>query len=177
MRDLSLDLGLSRITRFELPICRRLNHLESRALRRLFVLVSRLGDGWLWAAVVATLLVAGGETGAAVVVRLSVVALFGLPTYKLLKHGTARPRPYASGAGIELLAAPLDRFSFPSGHTLHAVGFTVVLAAAYPATAWIALPFTALVAASRVVLGLHYPSDVVAGALLGTLLALAALQL
>ena len=64
-----------------------------------------------------------------------------------------------------------------SGHTLHAVSFTVVALAWYP---WLALPlvpFTASVAVSRVVLGLHYPSDVLAALGLGSVLALASLWL
>jgi len=68
-------------------------------------------------------------------------------------------------------ATPLDRYSFPSGHTLHAVAFTVVATAHVPALAPILWPFAALVAASRVVLGLHYPTDVLAGALIGAALA------
>ena len=64
-------------------------------------------------------------------------------------------------------AKPLDQFSFPSGHTLHAVGFSVVAVAYFPVLIWLVLPFTLLVAASRVILGLHYPSDVLAGALVG----------
>jgi len=54
--------------------------------------------------------------------------------------------------------AKANRYSFPSGHTLHAI-------------AWMVMPFTFLVALSRVVLGLHYPSDVLAGALIGFSLA------
>ncbi|MEK7737966.1 MAG: phosphatase PAP2 family protein, partial [Pseudomonadota bacterium] len=63
------------------------------------------------------------------------------------------------------------RFSFPSGHTLHAVSFTLVASAAYPVLAPSLWLYTALVALSRPVLGLHYPSDVLAGAAIGALLA------
>jgi undecaprenyl-diphosphatase len=66
---------------------------------------------------------------------------------------------------------PLDHFSFPSGHTLHAMAFSLVALFYYPHLAWLLLPFTLLVALSRVVLGLHYPSDVMAGAALGVLIA------
>ncbi|HET7766673.1 MAG TPA: phosphatase PAP2 family protein, partial [Burkholderiales bacterium] len=64
---------------------------------------------------------------------------------------------------------------FPSGHTLHAVAFSMVAISFYPALAWLLVPFTLLVASSRVVLGLHYPSDVLAGAALGAIIALASL--
>jgi len=63
--------------------------------------------------------------------------------------------------------APLDEFSFPSGHTLHAVTFTIIALAYAPLLAPLLLPFALLVAASRVVLGLHYPSDVLAATLIG----------
>jgi undecaprenyl-diphosphatase len=71
------------------------------------------------------------------------------------------------------LVAPLDHYSFPSGHTLHAVSFTVVALHYYPQLAWVLVPFTLLVAGSRVFLGLHYPSDVAAAAAIGYLLAYA----
>lgn len=66
---------------------------------------------------------------------------------------------------------PLDRFSFPSGHTLHAVCFTLVACAHYPGLLLLLVPFTLLVAASRLILGLHWLSDVIAGAGIGGLMA------
>ena len=91
--------------------------------------------------------------------------------YKLLKRWTRRPRPFASDVRIRAWIAPLDEFSFPSGHTLHAVAFSIVAVAHYPLLAVVLLPFTACVALSRVVLGLHYPSDVLAAIGIGSTLA------
>jgi len=68
-------------------------------------------------------------------------------------------------------ARPLDQFSFPSGHTLHAVAFTTIAIAHYPQLAFLLIPFAFLVALSRMVLGLHYPSDVLAGAAIGAAIA------
>lgn len=88
---------------------------------------------------------------------------------------TAGTRAFDASHRWETAHAPLDRFSFPSGHTLHAVVFSLVATAYYPALGWLVWPFTALVALSRLVLGLHYVSDVLVGALLGASIALAGL--
>ncbi len=98
----------------------------------------------------------------------------GLVIYKLLKVKTVRPRPYQVHQVIVLGERPLDVFSFPSGHTLQAVLFTVTLGTYFPALLLIMLPFMALVALSRMVLGLHYPTDVLIGAGIGYGLALTA---
>ena len=65
----------------------------------------------------------------------------------------------------------LDEFSFPPGHTLHAIAFAIVFAWRFPALGGLFGAFAVLVALSRLVFGLHYPSDVIAGAIPGTLFA------
>lgn len=91
--------------------------------------------------------------------------------YRWLKAKTSRPRPYQVNRAITCNARPLDQFSFPSGHTLHAVAFTTIAIAYYPQLALLLIPFAFLVALSRMVLGLHYPSDVLAGAAIGAAIA------
>jgi undecaprenyl-diphosphatase len=95
------------------------------------------------------------------------VGALNLSIYKLLKPRIARPRPYVGCPGIRACARSLDEFSFPSGHVMHAVAFSVLIGAAYPSFIAVAWSFTLLVALSRVVLGLHYPSDVAFGAAIG----------
>ena len=72
---------------------------------------------------------------------------------------------------IRLGERPLDHFSFPSGHTLHAVMATTVLGYVAPLLLLLMLPFTLLVALSRMILGLHYTSDVAVGAMIGGMMA------
>ncbi len=158
----------SRIGTFDLYLCRKCNRIGSEPVVRFFAAVSRLGDGGLWYGLMTVLPIAYGPAALPGVAQMLAVGAAGLGVYRVLKARVARPRPYLASPGIRLLAAPLDRYSFPSGHTLHAVSFTLVASSHYPETAWLLAPFTGLVALSRVVLGLHYPSDVIAGAAVGT---------
>ena len=95
------------------------------------------------------------------------VGLVNLLIYKIVKRWIARPRPFRTCPGIRECARSLDEFSFPSGHTLHSVACSVILTAYYPVLGLIVWPLTLLIAVSRVVLGLHYPSDVIVGAFIG----------
>ncbi|PPE69791.1 phosphatase PAP2 family protein [Caldimonas thermodepolymerans] len=162
----------------ELSWTRRLHRgADFPALVLLLAVVSRLGDGLLWYAGMAVLPLVAGARGWACSLRMMVLGLLNLTIYLLLKRWASRPRPYVACQDIRACVRALDQFSFPSGHTLHAVAFSIVLIEYFPGTAWVLVPFTLLVALSRVVLGLHYPSDVLAGAGIGALMAFGVLAL
>lgn len=170
-----MNNGLSRrlLRTSESEWCLRANALCGRvATRRFFSLISRLGDGVFWYALMAGLVLLGGDQGIRAALHLAAIGLVSLALYKALKRWTRRPRPCASDLRIRAWVAPLDEFSFPSGHTLHAVAFTIVTLSYFPLLAWLLIPFAASVAVSRVVLGLHYPSDVLAATGIGSTLAL-----
>ncbi len=158
--------------------CLRANHWgQCKGARHFFAVISRLGDGGIWYGLMALLVVFDGWTGLAATAHLAATGVIALTLYKLLKRWTRRPRPFACDARIRAWVAPLDEFSFPSGHTLHAVAFSMVAIAHYPTLAALLIPFTASVAVSRVVLGLHYPSDVLAALGIGAALAAGSLWL
>ena len=138
-----------------------------RAVRTYFRAVSKLGDGAFWVALVLAMVMVDGWRGLDTAARMAVVGGVATLLYRRLKHWTKRPRPFAADARIQAWIPPLDEYSFPSGHTLHAVSFSVVACAAYPQLAWLLLPFTLSIALSRVVLGVHYPSDVLAATGIG----------
>ena len=142
-----------------------------RCLRAIFRTVSRLGDGAFWYVLMLALLVADGTAAIAPVLHMAAAGLAGTTLYRWLKAKISRPRPFQANGAITCNARPLDQFSFPSGHTLHAVAFTTIAIAYYPRLAFLLIPFTFLVALSRMVLGLHYPSDVLAGAAIGAAIA------
>ena len=167
----------ARLTDRELVWCLRFHQaVQQRWAVRLFAVVSRLGDGVFWYGLMAALLLTEGAAAIPVVSRMLLAGAVCLALYKWLKAKTTRPRPCARHQRISPRVAPLDEYSFPSGHTLHATTFTLIALYFYPLLAWLLLPFATLVALSRVALGLHYPSDVLAGALLGAGLAALAVQ-
>ena len=156
----------------DLKGCLYLNNLShTQSIAICFKSISRLGDGGFWYTMLALIWL---QMGLAYVIQLIYVVVagsLGTAIYKFLKHKTVRPRPYQVHQVIVMGERPLDHFSFPSGHTLHAVMATIVFGYIQPSLLFIMLPFTVLVAASRMILGLHYPSDVLVGAAIGAVVA------
>jgi undecaprenyl-diphosphatase len=163
---------MARFDLAEYRLCRELNRGATwYGLRSVMQVASRLGDGVVWYALILALPVFYGARALRSSIIMAITGVAGLLIYKLLKRALQRERPFIRHPGITLAMPPLDRYSFPSGHTLHAVCFTWQAVAHFPVLAWLLIPLTSLIAASRVVLGLHYPSDVIAGAVAGAALA------
>lgn len=156
-----------RLGMLEHRLCIAFNRTSRRqAVHVLFRTVSRLGDGIFWYSLMAAVALTQ-PAGWKCALQMGLTSLVGLAIYKLLKTRLVRERPFIAFDDIRCGCPPLDRYSFPSGHTLQAVLFTTVALAWFPVLAWVLVPFTLLVALSRMVLGLHYPTDVVCGALIG----------
>lgn len=156
----------------ELGLCLRVNALSrNRAVKTFFTAVSRLGDYPAWFLFGFATLAQLDAPATIFVVQTALTALAGIVVYKMLKKRLVRERPFITHGDIVCGTAPLDRYSFPSGHTLHAVSFTVLYASYVPEMLFVMVPFAVLVAGSRVILGLHYPSDVVVGGAIGASIA------
>ncbi len=167
---------LQQISRWDVELCVLCNR-QSRnvSVRSLFRVASRLGDGVFWYTLMVVLLLHFGGEALPAVLHMIGAGLISTLVYKLIKHATLRPRPFSVHPDIACTGKILDQFSFPSGHTMHATSFSIIVASYFPGLAWVVVPFSVMVALSRPILGLHYPSDVVAGAVMGGALATAAL--
>jgi len=173
-----VEATLRELLRWDRALCIQLNRgLRYALLVQAFQGLSWLGNGIFWYALMLALLVIHRGEAVLPVLHMVFVGVVCTASYKMLKRGTVRPRPFQAMQSIAAGAPVLDKFSFPSGHTLHAVAFTLVACTYYPLLAAILVPFTVFTAASRVVLGLHYPSDVLAGAAIGAAIALASFRI
>ncbi|KFN17665.1 phosphatase PAP2 family protein [Aeromonas bestiarum] len=163
---------MNKIQQWDLQVCRIcLLHAYNRPQARISRLISRTGDGPLYAVLAALLWWQGEAERELVGVALLAFAI-ELPLYLLLKNALKRQRP----AGLPVFITPSDRYSLPSGHTAAAFLMATVLAASFSLWAPLLFAWAALVGASRLLLGVHYLSDLVAGALLGGGCALLALS-
>jgi len=157
-------------------VMRRMNSWKApRWIRFWMLTATRMGDGWLWYGLGAILLAVGGSRAYEAVGAAGCAAIFGIFVFKLLKRLSHRPRPCQFEPHCWARVLPPDKFSFPSGHTMTAFSIALVVSYFYPALQW-PLYFLALsIGLSRVVLGMHFLSDVLAGAVLGLALGVAAI--
>ena len=136
------------------------------------IVATRAGDGWLWYFIGLAILLFGGEARLTAIAAAGSAALIGIGIFKLVKNVSGRRRPCEFAPHCWATLLPPDRFSFPSGHTITAFSVSVCLAEFYPMLL-VPLLFCAFsIAVSRILLGMHFLSDVVVGALLGCGMAL-----
>ncbi len=141
---------------------------EKSVLTRINRWVSRSGDGYLYVAIAAlTFWLAPSTAFDFLKVGLFAFAI-ELPAFRLLKEWIKRDRPFVRVPGCPSAIEPHDKFSMPSGHTAAAFLMAGLISAFYVQFAVAAYCWAALIGNSRVALGVHYPGDVMAGALLGS---------
>lgn len=139
-------------------------------VRRWMVGASRAGDGWGWGLIGLGVLLWGGSRRFKALEACVISVAAGQLLFNVLKRVTGRARPCATDSHCWATLLPPDRFSFPSGHTITAFAVAVPIGLFYPALL-AGLTFCAMsVASSRILLGLHYLSDVIAGIAIGCLI-------
>jgi undecaprenyl-diphosphatase len=127
-----------------------------------------IGGAWI------LLIVRGGKPGrAAALMLIPLIAVSDQLSSNLIKGIFLRPRPchVVNGAaaveGVRLLVGCGGGFSFPSSHAVNHFAAATFLSTYYPRASWYLFGFAALVALSRVFVGVHYPFDIAGGAMIG----------
>lgn len=145
--------------------------------RRSIRWISRTGDGPLYLVVALLLFAFEPENGSIFFTAGIIAYVLDVSLYLLLKNLIKRDRPAMRIDFYEAWITPSDQFSFPSGHTAAAFLFACLIWEFYPLFALPMFIWATLVGASRVLLGVHYPSDIAAGAVLGCSCAFAGIYL
>ena len=135
---------------------------------RVFYYISRSADGHLYGLIGGVLLAIHGVAEMRMFFGALIAFVIELSLYEVLKHGIKRPRPFEESPHIRFLIPPPDQFSFPSGHTAAAFLMAVILTSGIPVLAPGLFIWAAMVGFSRIYLGVHYPTDVLMGSLLGS---------
>ena len=148
------------------------NQGERRMIRPAAKALSRSADGYLYLLVPLLLWLAGAENLDNFLSLLLTALLLERAVYWLLKNGLRRNRPQDAMPGFASLIVAGDKFSFPSGHTSAAFLLTTCLTLVYSGPFLTMYAWAVAIGFSRVLLGVHSPGDTVAGAIMGTGIAL-----
>jgi undecaprenyl-diphosphatase len=133
----------------------------------IFKTASRLGDGSLWIATGICLLAINDSHAHRVAFSAALSVALSVLLFMCVKNLIGRPRPFEAWTELTCMMAPPDKFSFPSGHTMTAFAVWGALVVGMPLFSHVYLVIAILIGLSRVFLGLHYPTDVLVGAILG----------
>ena len=129
--------------------------------------LSKTGDGQLYLILGVMLWWLEPQQGALFLYSGLIAYMLEIPVYMLLKKNLKRERPCHHINELRAHIVPSDRFSLPSGHTAAAFLMASLIAHFYPTLSITAYVWASCIGGSRVLLGVHYPSDIIAGALLG----------
>jgi undecaprenyl-diphosphatase len=138
-----------------------------RWVRWWMIAATRGGDGWFWALCGVILIASHDAARFAALIASSLATAVGIVIFRTVKKAVGRKRPCHIATHCWATLLPPDQFSFPSGHTITAFAIAIPLGLFYPGIFAVMLFFAFSIAVSRILLGMHFLSDVLAGAILG----------
>jgi undecaprenyl-diphosphatase len=139
--------------------------------------VSRSGDGFLYILFAVYLYWSGVSNDKMFLLCALLAFIIERPLYFVVKNSLKRNRPQDALQNFRSVIIPSDKFSFPSGHTSGAFLMATLLASFYPTLSFPAYIWASSVGLSRIFLGVHFPTDILVGMIMGTSMATLALEL
>lgn len=158
-----------RVTAMDMAFFRLLASVNlPKSLMYSLILLVRSGDGWIWALIASALwLFLPFAEMERVVLHCILAFAISLAIYFPVKFTGRRLRPYEKGLPVKPQVPPLDKYSFPSGHTMNNLAVALTLASHFPVLSLPAIAIPILLGALRVLFGVHYLSDIIGGGVLG----------
>lgn len=162
---------ISALSRPDYLVMRRVNRWSApRWVRWWMLLATRAGDGWLWGTLGLAILFSSAPTRFQALAAGLLAVSSGILIFHKVKRVVARTRPRDIEPHCWAHIVTRDRFSFPSGHSTTAFAVALSLGSFYPEIMPLLLILAANVAISRVIVGMHFLSDVIVGSGMGALL-------
>ena len=148
------------------------DNLRSPLLNLIMIFFTKIGDiGFIWIVTGLVLFIKKSTRKGGLVVLVCLLAAYVINDGGL-KLIIARPRPYATIDGLSILVKPLSSYSFPSGHANSSFAAALALTVVFGKKGAYSYILACFIALSRCYVGVHYPSDVIGGAIVGTIVSL-----
>lgn len=153
----------------ELEILHAIQGLHAEWLNPIMIFLSKIGEaGICWIVLSIVLMIFKKTRKCGITMAISMLITYIIANL-CLKNLIARPRPCAVDNSVELLVAFPKEFSFPSGHTSNGFAASVVIFLYNKKWGLLAILIAATIAFSRLYLFVHYPTDILAGIVIGTM--------